>query len=422
MTRALKVIAAAFIALALMGATTYLQASGVNTGDVQLADAGGSSNFQGAQISPGPNYQTLQLSPSDGTHPGVVVPGGVIPGNQTLDGGWLVIGNETVLGDAGFANNVSIAGSVIPPSGFSLSFYPSLPSGHGANPALDINNTATLGSSDYLLRLRNNGATGLIVDGAGDGTFGGNVTIPVGSNYGCSGTGICNVGAGPTAASSYSVQVMPGQAGNAVLGNSSAVSTAGTGGGAATVQSQPGAAGSGATAGGASGQVVIQTLAGGAGTASAAAGASGSLNIRTSAAGSNNGGGGANSGGITVTIGAPSGAGTYGALQLGGGSEEVLIGTSTSTNGMTAMLHTTSSQTPGSMSASACLDSSAITLASAAAGASCIVGTPAAGAGTGVSATCYVSSTGNVKIRWCNSSTGTPTATSGTYDIRVFNP
>jgi hypothetical protein len=79
------------------------------------------------------------------------------------------------------------------------------------------------------------------------------------------------------------------------------------------------------------------------------------------------------------------------------------------------------SETPGAIPGNNCSDSAAITVTGVVAGDACVVGVPSTGAGTAISATCYVSAANAVKIRWCDSSASANTGTSGTYTVRTFH-
>lgn len=76
----------------------------------------------------------------------------------------------------------------------------------------------------------------------------------------------------------------------------------------------------------------------------------------------------------------------------------------------------------GPIGANSCASDQTVTVTGAAAGAPCVVGTPADGADR-VQAVCFASAADTVKIRICN---GTATASvdppSVTYTVRVFNP
>lgn len=80
----------------------------------------------------------------------------------------------------------------------------------------------------------------------------------------------------------------------------------------------------------------------------------------------------------------------------------------------------TASETPGALSAGCADQSSTIALTGAAVGDACMVGVPAAGAGTGVTAACYISATSVATVRLCTM-TGTPTGTTGTYRATVVH-
>lgn len=192
MRRTAIIVAFVFAAAGLAIATTYTT-NGNNSGDIILADAGGASNFQGAAISNGPPNQTLALSPSDGTHPGVVTPGGVIPGNQLLDGGWTVTGNETVLGDAGFADNVSVTGNETLGGGYSTTgatpqfwctgnaeceLLSTITAGGGSSTsATAAQSYNLLGSGDLLFVTSNTNLVEFAVYGGGNVTVYGSLTV-----------------------------------------------------------------------------------------------------------------------------------------------------------------------------------------------------------------------------------------------------
>jgi len=85
------------------------------------------------------------------------------------------------------------------------------------------------------------------------------------------------------------------------------------------------------------------------------------------------------------------------------------------------------SLTPGSITANTCSDVSlgvtvqtSDTVTQAAVGDGCVLGTPAAGPGTHISATCYFSAASTAKVRFCNSNTSNQTATTGTYKVTAL--
>lgn len=103
------------------------------------------------------------------------------------------------------------------------------------------------------------------------------------------------------------------------------------------------------------------------------------------------------------------------------GSGTVQVGGTALPSGTVPSIITgTASETPGALSAGCADQSSTITLTGAAVGDACMVGTPAAGAGVGVEASCYISASNTATVRLCTM-TGTPTGTTGTYRATVVH-
>lgn len=107
-----------------------------------------------------------------------------------------------------------------------------------------------------------------------------------------------------------------------------------------------------------------------------------------------------------------------------GGSADPICSTSTlpTSGAIPSFITATASETPGSITQNTCVDqSSTITVTGAATGDACIAGVPAAGAGTHIQASCYISAADIAKIRLCNVNTGAQTGTTGTYRATVVH-
>lgn len=157
----------------------------------------------------------------------------------------------------------------------------------------------------------------------GDANSDGTITLTLNdvgfANVGASSHTLAVTGAPATTIAGDSVDITAGVGG---IASSGAVGGAG---GAVTETSGAGGAGSSAQVGGVSGAVTIKTGTGGAGSAASAAGASGVLTVQSGNAGANGGGGGAATGNVVVDAGAPTGAGTAGAVAVGATNAESLV-------------------------------------------------------------------------------------------------
>lgn len=124
------------------------------------------------------------------------------------------------------------------------------------------------------------------------------------------------------------------------------------------------------------------------------------------------------------SVGTPNVSGAVGILPKangGTGASNAAV-TFPSTGTIPVVVTGTASITPGTVAATTCGDASTtITVTGAVVGDSCSPGTPAAGAGTDIVASCYISASNVAKVRFCNVNGSDQTGTTGTYRATVVH-